>query len=261
MTSRSRVSYPAVVLTVAMALVATHRLCAQEPNATVAIHVRDAATGTAIAGAQVWLHVQDVHDVTNDRGTVVLSDLYWGRDEVIVRAFGYAPQTVQVRMRASATTSLDVAMQPLPAGLDTVQVTAPSHSIDLVRSGFYERTRRRAGTFLTAADIERLAATRTRDILRAVRGFRVSDYGIEVRRSPGCRGGVVTYIDDVMVTIPHEGKIQRAPTRVAIEEVRLEQIAGVEAYVGINIPPQYGVGEPCGVILVWLKHTVERAGG
>lgn len=217
-------------------------------------------------GVQLALRSTGAMAFTDSTGVATVRGLAARRDAILVRTIGHAPILHAVQLHDGDTTRVELAMRPVPTELPTVTVQATRRR-ELDRAGFYERQRLGFGAFITSEQIEHVAVSRTREVLRLAHRFAVSDRGIGVNTGgAGCRG-VRTYIDGVYAPEWESGRssahraapsVAGAPTPVAIEQVRPDQIAGMEAYTNLEIPPQYMATNPCGVILVWLKHDGDR---
>jgi outer membrane cobalamin receptor len=111
-------------LAIAIACCATHAAAAQAPG-ELRGRVTDARTAAPIADARIeaigW---SDVARSTAD-GAFVLRSLEPRAYTVTVRAFGYVQRDVAVEIANGRTTIADVSLEPAPAVLNAVSVSAP----------------------------------------------------------------------------------------------------------------------------------------
>jgi hypothetical protein len=133
--------------------------------------------------------------------------------------------------------------------LDTVKVTA-ARARDVGIAGFAERRRIGLGRFLTTEDISRRAPVVTSDLFRQVPGIRMEAGSIRMR---GLVEGECTprvYLD---------GRYMNALSPVEIDDwVRPEEVAGIEIYVGGNVPSQFQEAlAGCGSIVIWTRPRLD----
>lgn len=229
-------------------------LSAQDSMAALVVRVRAADTGAPVAGAAASFTAVHLSEITDERGLANFGAVPAGSDLIRVRAYGYRPVAASLNLVAAETTAVIVTLRRLPIQLPTVKVTGRTNA-DLARHGFYKRQRGGFGTFFTHQQIEDAKPVRTRDLLNLAAGVRASDRGISVPSAAGC-SGVNEFVDGVHV-VDHKDEDFVTTHSLAIDRVPIDRIAGMEVYVVPTIPPPYGLGSPCAVVLVWLMHSAD----
>ena len=138
-----------------------------------------------------------------------------------------------------------MAIQPIE--LEPVEVTI--RSLDLERSGFYDRAARGFGTHFTPGDLERMQPVLLSDALRGrVPGVRVVQSVIGGQSYLVGRGRSFTR-GDCVLPVWIDG-VRSFDTD--IDQISPGSIAAVEVYQGPGTPPQYGF-DACGAVLLWTR--------
>jgi hypothetical protein len=205
------------------------------------VQVGDATTGTFIADAQVRLPSVGRVSRTKWDGEATFGGLGEGRYRVEVRAIGYAPGDVDVLL-ASDTMPVHFNLERVPAGLDTVRVSAGRVARGMRE--FEERRKHGLGRFFSDS---MLASQRAKDaitFLGEVPGFRII----------AGRGAsrVLVYRDECLRPYLDGFELNR---EIGLESLRLEEFGGIEVYSPATVPVQYrtyGSGS-CAVVLFWTK--------
>jgi hypothetical protein len=218
--------------------------------------VTDFQTGEAVAEVPVMVNGTIVA-VTAPDGTFENPRVQMpaGTNLIEFRRMGYAPLRNELLVEEGANeAALSVTLQRLAVPIEEVVVEGEYE--ELARGklrAFYERRGSHRGQFLTPEDIERIAAVRTTDILRAAPGVIVT---------PGQYGGFVSLVrnDARCGTQQPAFYLDGAPLRLANNEsldgvINRGDIVAVEVYSGVSqIPLQYKPPNPtCGVILLWTR--------
>jgi hypothetical protein len=213
--------------------------------------VRDSA-GNAIPGVEVRILGSDVGFArTDDAGGFRMTNLVAGPSSVKVRRMGFAPATVDVRLRPGRTDSLVVSLSAIATTLPGVLVEdeyeARSHRL---LAGFWDRRSRGFGNYVTRDEIERRDPQEFVDIARMVPSIAVvSRAGRKVLRFN--RGGAA----------------RDCPPQYFVDGMRIEagmpdeftpqDVEAVEFYSGpATLPPQFAprpFSYTCGAIVIWTR--------
>jgi hypothetical protein len=114
-----------VTLGLLLALQAVPAAPAAATGATLKGSVRDAATGDPVAGALVTLADLDRTASTDSAGRYRLPQVPAGPQHLSVRLVGYAPRTLHALVPAGGELEVNVALEPVPFHLPTVEVRPP----------------------------------------------------------------------------------------------------------------------------------------
>lgn len=168
------------------------------------------------------------------------------------RAVGYYPQRRLVNVIAGAP-PIRIALSTLRAVLDTIKISATLVRPD--QSGFQERSRTGAGTYLTSEDVLRRASSATSDIFRTIPS-------VTLELDPS---------DGVTRHISMRGSFGRCEPTIFLDGVRMPQftaddidewlspkeVAGVEIYSEASAPGEFRdftrTDDICGSIVIWKK--------
>jgi carboxypeptidase family protein len=274
-----RVFVSAAVLAAALAWSAA--LPAQEQTTALAVRVVD-ASDAPVSGARLELVGTRVSGLSGDSGWVRLQGVPVGPALLRVSRIGYMPVETTVQLAAGTPFEADVELARAPVALRGVRGESSPRNPALGTTGFYARKERGFGVFLTEDDIERSGAHRTSDLFRRIAGVRVVynpsthayklqsvRYGLSLSqttagafsgRGGGGGGGgggsgegggggggsvceMMTVLDGVPVKLD------------GIDDVRLENLGGVEVYRGPSeIPAEFNqTGSVCGVVVMWTR--------
>jgi hypothetical protein len=225
---------------------------AQPTLATLVGTVRDSA-GRPIPAVEVRFRGLNVAAArTNDSGGFRFTALPAGPTSIVVRRLGFAPATVNLRLRADRTDSLVVTLTAVATTIDGVLVRDEHETRSRrVLAGFWERRERGFGSFVTRAEIDRRDPHDFVDIARLVPSVSVQTRnGRKVIRFNRSSGGVrdcpPQYFVDGM-------RIESGSP----DEFSPEDVEAVEIYPGpATTPPQF-VAPPfsftCGAVVIWMR--------
>jgi hypothetical protein len=224
--------------------------------------VRTAVEGRPLPGAQVSM-IDGPETRANERGEWTLADAPGGTRMLEVRAIGYYPRRLPADVVEDAP-PVRVELTTMKAVLDTVRINARRE--DLRRSnGFEDRRRSTIGQFLTDDDVLRRRPFVTSDLFKMVPGMMVVPTStvtqITLRSMFGGRCIPSVFIDGTYMFDLSADDIDGF--------VSPDEIAGIEIYSGLGVPPQfsagnYGLGpggrpkEPCGAVAIWTKQGRKR---
>jgi hypothetical protein len=229
-----------------------------DSSATLSGFVVDSG-GRPLRGAQILIADGSQRAVSGDSGQFVLKGLKPGKTDVLVRVLGYGPATFSTVLRGARTRRIRVILTPVSVQLSAIVVRDSISDPLLARTGFYDRKKTGAGTFLTPADIERRSASTVSDLLRMVPGLSVQPApGSATGSLPWSRRGagmkpclMELFIDGVKAEIGGSGGMVTT-LEDAISET---EVGAIEVYPGpADTPPQFtGIANACGSIVIWTK--------
>jgi hypothetical protein len=224
---------------------------AQGSRAALVGLVRDSG-GAPIPGVEVRLSGIDfAAGRTNDSGGFRLMGLAPGRASLTVRRLGFAPATIEMRLRPGQTDSVVVALTAVASALPGVLVEddyeARSHRI---LAGFWERRSHGFGNYVTRAEIEKRDPQEFVDIARMIPSVNVQTRNgrkvIRFNRGGTGRDCPPQYFVDGM-------RIEAGSP----DEFTPQDVEAVELYSGpATIPPQFTArpySYTCGAIVVWTR--------
>lgn len=209
-------------------------------SSVLVVQVADAATNGFVADAQVRLPAVGRIARTRWDGEVQFDNLANGKYRIEVRAIGYAPGNVDVAL-VGDTLPVFFRLERVAATLDTVTVRAERRIRGLRE--FEERRASGLGRYFTDSTLADHRAQGLQLFLaNQVPGLRVTRRGIV--SSGEC--GVLFFLDGFRLK------------EINMDAIRLDDLAGLEAYTLSTAPPQYkppyDAGNPyCRVILLWSK--------
>jgi hypothetical protein len=202
----------------------------------------------------------------NARGAFTIADAPLGTRMLEVRAVGYSQARLAVDV-VSGVASVSVPLVSAKAVLDTVKVIV-ARAADRHASGFEDRRRSGAGTFLTAEQITRRGAFTTSDLFRQLRGTRIGfDYDtLETDGNPNALVDLNQLSDRRILmrgisgnwcepALWFDGILIPELSAYALDGwVTPERLAAIEIYSEATVPPQYQrTRSGCGAILFWTK--------
>jgi len=223
---------------------------AQTQYASLVGVVRDSA-GHPIPGVEVRLNgTSAAYARTNDSGGFRLPDLAAGPVKVTARRLGFAPTTMDVKLRPGRVDSLVLSLTATVVSIDGVLVEdeydARSHRL---LAGFWDRRSRGFGNFVTRDEIEKRDPHDFVDIVRMVPSVQVlTKNGRKVLRLG-------------------RGSTRDCPPQYWVDGLRIESaspdefvpqdVEAVEVYSGpATIPPQFIArfnSYTCGAIVIWTR--------
>jgi hypothetical protein len=212
--------------------------------------------GAPISGAEVHVAGSTLATTTSDSGTFRLEGLAPGAHRLALRKLGYAPRTFAIDVVATDSTvvSFMLARVQLLAA-DTIEAARTHHR--LVISGFEER--RNAGLapqsqYITRDEIERENPLRLSDMFKRM-----------ASRAQQCKDAGTVFVDGALTAQPsavYGSSIARARRQSgrfdAIDFVSPTEVAGVEVYVGAQVPSQFNItrrptGDRMCVVVIWTR--------
>lgn len=216
------------------------------------------ADGHLLTGAHVAVVRSGLEAVTNDSGHFDLSGLPAGTQTVETRLVGYYPDERMVNLLVGQTVPVRIALSTLKSVLDTVKVTA-ARLYDRNQQEFENRRRSSGtGTFIDAAQIERMHSFTIVDILRRApllnvaaattsygrSTYRVRSRGVSTLIGAGGSCLPAVWVDHMPVALFDDLAELDA-------FVRPEEISGVEVYRAGLAPPQFHSLTGCASIVIW----------
>ena len=224
---------------------------AQLLPATLVGLVRD-SSGTPIPGAEVRFTGTDFVSVrTNDSGGFRMINLPTGTATVSVRRMGFAPASLEVRLRSGRSDSLVFSLTALATSIAGVLVEDEYEARSRrLLAGFWDRRARGFGYFLTRADIEKRDAHEFVDLARMVPsvtvGTRNGRKTIRFSRGSTARDCPPQYVVDGM-------RIENGSP----DEFTPQDVEAIELYSGpATIPPQFAPrfnSYTCGAVVIWTR--------
>jgi hypothetical protein len=224
-----------------------------------------ASGGRPVAGALVRLG-DNPPTRADDRGAFVLAEAPAGTRMLEVRAVGYNPTRVAVDVIPGAPPAT-VSLATSKAVLDTVKVIV-ARAADRHASGFEDRRRSGAGTYLTAQQIARRGAFSTSDLFRMLRGMRIGyDYDtLETDANPNALAEMNQLSDRRILMRGITGNWCEPALwfdGILIPELSVDaldgwvppdRLAAIEIYSEATVPPQFQrTRSGCGAVLFWTK--------
>jgi len=227
--------------------------------------------GEAISNVDVHVIGQeDARTVSNQQGRFRIDDLEPGILEVQFDRIGYRSRSTQFVVQRSRTAELAVVMATEAVELEPIEVTVRAQA--LVRNGFYERLDRGFGTQIDRKELERINPEIMYDVVRRAPGVNVTD---PRRQDPFGRGSTVgnsSYATSrqpassiLNAPEPPNPRLPTGPCYLSVyvdgakmsdpdlSTIQPSAIEALEVYTGSDVPDQYTIGNPCGVILVWTR--------
>ena len=196
---------------------------------------------------------------TNSGGGYRFDRLSAGFHLLRFRRIGLMPLTVPVTVRPSEITGVDAVLEQMPQTLANVVIQDSMGEVLRLPPGVADRVRNGTGTYITAADIERVHPINTSQMLRYVPGAEVTkDGGVNSTRgtisllTPGCKYGLPVYIDGQKVADPHVGA-DTLHDRPLTDYVQPSDIAVIEVYRGPSEIPETLPQDKCGGLFIWTK--------
>lgn len=181
------------------------------------------------------------------------------------RRLGILPLTVSVVVDSNSITSVDAVTGPIPLTLSRVTVQAASGELVNLPAGVADRIRIGIGTYLTAAQIDKMHPLETKDIFRHVAGVSVeklqntyvvrSTRGVQTINGDACTAGMAVVLNGAILNNTLNGD---TPTNFAgatgvLDAIAPHDIAAIEIYKdGAETPANLQDSE-CGIIYVWTK--------
>jgi hypothetical protein len=238
--------------------------CAHAQSSVVG-RVLGAASRAPISGAEVRAPDLGLMAVTDSLGGFSLSGLATGRTALVIRAFGYLPESLLVELGASEALARDFTLRLAAASLAEVRVTAvPKHVGPAKLAGFeHRRSLQRGGRFLDREALRKWENRPSGDLFSTLPGVDVRRassraFAVGSRAAPSflrdarqrpCYMDV--YLDGVLVftnTMPGVELFD-------LNTVPLTSVAAIEVYAGAaQMPPEFNrTSSGCGAVLIWTR--------
>ena|ERR1041385_2639685 len=218
--------------------------------------VLDGNTGEPIEGVRITAVGSGTWATTTKTGTITLAFLPDGGDSVTLRKTGYLPTGVFASISATDTAAITVIMKPVVNTLPTVTTRDSTRKyISPALSAVEERRKRGFGQFIMEEQLRKSDARDMSEVIRQLTGVRII---CNVRVPRTC------FATEITATNLNPGKPTQCPMVVYVDGIvsydnnllnlRVNEFAAVEAYVGARIPEQYNTGNAgCGVLLFWSR--------
>lgn len=203
-------------------------------------NVVDQQNGRPVRDAQVTIQPTGQTTTTDSRGNFEISDISAGAILLQVEALGYATRTDTLASVPGVSLQVSLGVAPEAIPLEPIVVAVRSNYLESV--GFYRRERQGLGHTWNRQEIETVRPVQLSDVFRRqpVAGVRVGQgrFGETVLTSARGRGcELSTWLDEVQMP------------GFDMDTYPWEAVAGLEVYVGSQVPPRYN--DPCGVLLIW----------
>ncbi len=189
------------------------------------------------------------------------------------RRIGLVPTTVSVTVQASDVTGVDVIMAAMAHTLSSVSIQDTQGEILRLPPDVADRVRNGQGTYITAADIERVHPIRTTQMFQHTTGTEVTkDGAVNNMRgmisflTPGCKYGMPVYVDGAQLSaVPHPAdENPRAVRQVdvgadtlhgsnLVDFIPPSAVAVIEVYRGGAELPATLPRSACGGVFIWTK--------
>lgn len=187
---------------------------------------------------------------TNAKGEFSIASAPMGTRMLQARAMGFVPNRVAVDV-VPELGPLMLHLSTFKTFLDTVRVTGRRLN-DSNMKGFEQRRLTGAGRYITAADIERRNPLEVTDMLKRVPGVMVdrgpTGTNIMVRGMFSGYCSPTIYVNGMTFWDMQAEELETF--------ARPDEIAGIEIYNEVTVPPQFSrgmAGSRCGAILIWTK--------
>ncbi|HEY2027418.1 MAG TPA: carboxypeptidase regulatory-like domain-containing protein [Gemmatimonadaceae bacterium] len=211
-------------------------------------------SGAPVVGARIGLMGYSAATLTKSNGDFVLDSLPAGTQALVVRQLGYRPTEVAVDLSSRTPARVTVRLGDYVPELTPVEVVSRREE-GLQKVGFLDRKRSGAGGyFFTPEQIERRNAIKFTDIVRTAPGLRVSETNgqamLSSTRNVGGSGCVTVWVDGAAWQQLDAGDLDTF--------VQPNEVAAIEVYNGISVPPQFTQpGQNCTALVVWTKTRVD----
>ena len=214
--------------------------------ATFKLHVTDFDTGIVLQYATVQIEEQGIIGQTDENGVVELTGIPPGVHVISIECERYTSEVLVIAFNEGDVKEADLGLLRAPIELDEIEIVEEALDQTLNRRGFYDRQEKGIGRYVTKSEMDRKGKILLSEALRGLRGVSIINTGgssVVVSRRRGTTCPLRVYLDGAsMYGI------------VDIDTIPVEQVAGVEAYIGPSeIPMQYNQFNVCGVLLIWTR--------
>ena len=271
-------------LFVLLALAAAGQAQAQTPDRIVTGVVFDSLSGEPVSGATIYIQGRRDEFSADSYGRFKIQSLHRQDTLLVIRRIGYVPGKVAVPWSPEQLV-VDVGavrVHAVATRLDQIAVEVEEVNRYPQLADFYRRKQaNRPGVFVTREDIARTGARKTSEMLRrnsklemdcapqvlgsdqciprSRRGRAVAQMFSDAARGRQQRGAAA--LADTFEIVANQDRCQMEVwvdgmrSSMAVDEIPLSWIAGMEVYNGLaQTPPQFGHGA-CGVIAIWTTRA------
>jgi hypothetical protein len=206
--------------------------------------------GRPIRGARVMLHIGGAATESDASGAFRLTGLPAGSQAIDIRAIGFTPTRRSVDLTSGGANEVTLTLDRRATALPMVTVLGNAR---LERTGFFDRSRRGHGKFLTEQQINRMAGAMAMDVLwrapglipRYFRSQGRSIRGVVMRRS-----GPGTCVPNLFI----DGFNYPGAWDQLQNFLHKTEVVAVEVYTStISMPMQFDRGSGCGSVVVWTR--------
>jgi hypothetical protein len=209
------------------------------------------AQGLPVANVYVRVEGAEGYATSSADGRFVLRALPTGQHTVDVRAMGFAPRRVPVRLARRDTARVELTLEAVPV-LAGVRVDAKAPRV--AEREFDQRRAAAAGAFLGPQELHRFRAGSLNAVFAHFSGLYVSGapggrFDVRMRNTLGfCQPNV--YLDGTLATVGFLSTL-------SADELRAVEVYG-RASAAPALPGARAPDRPCGSIYVWTRASWDR---
>jgi Carboxypeptidase regulatory-like domain/TonB-dependent Receptor Plug Domain len=219
-------------------------------QATIVGRVINDSSKAPIEGAEIALEQggRKVHSDADGRFTV--DSVPSGIGFAVIRKIGFRPVRLRTLIFGEDTLEVDVRLRPSVVELEPIEVTASSVPVGM--EPFAERRLAGFGTFIDGSVLRDSEARQLSDLLRDVRGIRMT-------RSNGFKTVVTNSRGNCPMAIWLDGQRIYYPGSpmgtLDIDQFTIQNLEAVEVYAGPAETPSElgGTGAGCGTLVLWSR--------
>lgn len=206
------------------------------------------ADGLPVEGAEVSTAGMARPGESGSEGAFLLAGVPAGRVVIRARRIGFAPDSVEVTVRAGEEVVAELTLRRLAVALRPVVVTG-RREVTGRMAGFYQRMSRGIGHFFTREAVERRNPGQMTDLFRMVPGARVETRGFNTSvRFRGSRCAPLVWLDGSPL---YAGEFD-------LNSVDPRTFEGIEIYNGAaSVPAEFqgnrSISSACGTIILWSR--------
>lgn len=223
-------------------------------TATLKLYVTDFDTGIALQYADVLVRDTGISGSTDHNGVVELTGIPAGVHLVEVTCEKYEGDVLVITFEAGESKEGDLKLLKAPIELDGIEVVDERVIGALERRGFYERQESGMGRYLSKAKMDERGSVLLSEAVRTMTGVSVIVYegaNVVVSRRRGRTCPLQVFVDGMQMFGYLGGDGENI---VDIDTIPLEEVAGVEVYIGPSETPiEYSRYTQCGVLLIWSR--------
>ena len=222
-------------------------------TATLKLHVTDFDTGIVLQYADVVVRDWDISGSTNHNGIVELTGIPPGVHLVEVTCENYEGDVLVLSFEPGEFKEGDLRLLKAPIEMEGIEVVDERVSAALEKRGFYERQEKGMGRYMSRAKIEERGSRLLSEVLRTMTGVSVIYYEgstVAVSRRRGITCPLKVYLDGMEM---YGFQVEQFNI-VDLDTIPLEEVAGIEVYIGPSETPiEFSRYNQCGVLLVWSR--------